>query len=124
MSSYSTRVKIFNDPVHGHIEVSELCAHIIDTPQYQRLRDISQLGGLYYVFPGASSRRFEHCIGVSYLAKKFLLKLQKIQPELNINNNDILCVEIAGKIIEIFNNFFLKFILLYIKIIIINRFNT
>eukprot|EP00981_Chlorochromonas_danica_P004377 scaffold875_cov183-Ochromonas_danica.AAC.4 len=47
--------KIFNDPIHGHIEISSLAVHIMDTPQFQRLRDISQLGGTYYVFPGAAS---------------------------------------------------------------------
>lgn len=47
--------KIFNDPVHGHIELSRLAVRVIDTPQFQRLRDIGQLGGLYYVFPGAAS---------------------------------------------------------------------
>lgn len=35
---------MFNDPIHGHIELSELCIKIIDTPQFQRLRYISQLG--------------------------------------------------------------------------------
>jgi HD superfamily phosphohydrolase len=88
--------KIFNDPIHGHIEISSLCVKIIDTPQFQRLRDISQLGGVYYVFSGASSKRFEHCIGVSHLAKTFAKKLSSEQPSLNITPSDILCVEIAG----------------------------
>lgn len=88
--------KIFNDPIHGHIELSSLCVQIIDTPQFQRLRDISQLGGVYYVFSGAASRRFEHCVGVSYLAKEFAVQLRDRQPELGISPEDILCVEIAG----------------------------
>eukprot|EP01039_Chlorochromonas_danica_P010828 gene10828-12038_t len=88
--------KIFNDPIHGHIEISSLAVHIMDTPQFQRLRDISQLGGTYYVFPGAASNRFEHCLGVSYLAKVFVSHLQENQPELCINEKEILCLEIAG----------------------------
>lgn len=79
-------MKIFNDPIHGHIAVSDICVKIIDTPQFQRLRDISQLGGVYYVFSGASSKRFEHCIGVSYLAKLFVEQLRERQPELDITN--------------------------------------
>ena len=90
--------KVFNDPIHGHIDVSDLCVKIIDTPHFQRLRDIGQLGGLYFVFSGASSNRFEHSIGVSHLAKLFAQKLATTQPELNITPEDILCVEIAGLI--------------------------
>ncbi|XP_056446307.1 deoxynucleoside triphosphate triphosphohydrolase SAMHD1-like [Gadus chalcogrammus] len=88
--------KVFNDPIHGHIELHPLLVKIIDTPQFQRLRNIKQLGGTYYVFPGASHNRFEHSIGVAYLAGELANSLQKKQPELNINERDILCVEIAG----------------------------
>lgn len=88
--------KIFNDPIHGHFELSTLSVKIIDTPQFQRLRDISQLGGVYYVFSGASSKRFEHSIGVSYLARTFIERLAEKQPELHITQSDILCIEIAG----------------------------
>ncbi|XP_052062379.1 deoxynucleoside triphosphate triphosphohydrolase SAMHD1-like [Mytilus californianus] len=88
--------KIFNDPVNGHTEVHPLCIKIIDTPQFQRLRDLKQSGTCYFVYPGATNNRFEHCIGVCYLAGQLVRMLQKRQPELNITNKDILCVEIAG----------------------------
>lgn len=55
--------QVFNDPIHGHVEVHPLLIKIIDTPQFQRLRNIKQLGGTYFVFPGASHNRFEHSIG-------------------------------------------------------------
>lgn len=88
--------KIFNDCIHGHIELSWLSCKIIDTPQFQRLRDISQLGGVYYVFGCAASKRFEHSIGVSHLARTFISFLAQNQPELHITREEILCVEIAG----------------------------
>ncbi|XP_059908093.1 deoxynucleoside triphosphate triphosphohydrolase SAMHD1-like [Gadus macrocephalus] len=90
--------KVFNDPIHGHIELHPLLVKIIDTPQFQRLRNIKQLGGAYYVFPGASHNRFEHSIGVGYLAGELAKSLQKKQPkdELKITERDILCVQIAG----------------------------
>ena len=59
--------QVFNDPIHGHIELHPVCISVIDTPQFQRLRYLKQLGGTYYVFPGASHNRFEHSIGWGYI---------------------------------------------------------
>ncbi|XP_074867790.1 deoxynucleoside triphosphate triphosphohydrolase SAMHD1 isoform X2 [Carettochelys insculpta] len=89
-------MKVFNDPIHGHIDIHPLLVRIIDTPQFQRLRYIKQLGGTYYVFPGASHNRFEHSLGVGYLAGCLVRALHERQPELEINQRDILCVQIAG----------------------------
>ncbi|XP_077573650.1 deoxynucleoside triphosphate triphosphohydrolase SAMHD1 [Stigmatopora nigra] len=88
--------KVFNDPIHGHVELHPLLVKIVDTPQFQRLRNIKQLGGAYFVFPGASHNRFEHSIGVCYLAGQLVNALDKRQPELLITRRDILCVQIAG----------------------------
>ena len=38
----------------------------------QRLRRLRQLAGSEYVYPGANHTRFEHCVGVMYLAGKVL----------------------------------------------------
>ncbi|XP_037351402.1 deoxynucleoside triphosphate triphosphohydrolase SAMHD1 [Talpa occidentalis] len=89
-------MKVINDPIHGHIELHPLLIRIIDTPQFQRLRYIKQLGGGYYVFPGASHNRFEHSLGVGYLAGCLVRELREKQPELQINERDELCVQIAG----------------------------
>ncbi|XP_053353441.1 deoxynucleoside triphosphate triphosphohydrolase SAMHD1-like isoform X1 [Clarias gariepinus] len=92
----STEPKVFNDLIHGHIELHPLLVRIIDTPQFQRLRNIKQLGGAYFVFPGASHNRFEHSIGVAYLAGCLVKALRDKQPELDITEQDVLCVQIAG----------------------------
>nr|4MZ7_A Chain A, Deoxynucleoside triphosphate triphosphohydrolase SAMHD1 [Homo sapiens]4MZ7_B Chain B, Deoxynucleoside triphosphate triphosphohydrolase SAMHD1 [Homo sapiens]4RXO_A Chain A, Deoxynucleoside triphosphate triphosphohydrolase SAMHD1 [Homo sapiens]4RXO_B Chain B, Deoxynucleoside triphosphate triphosphohydrolase SAMHD1 [Homo sapiens]4RXO_C Chain C, Deoxynucleoside triphosphate triphosphohydrolase SAMHD1 [Homo sapiens]4RXO_D Chain D, Deoxynucleoside triphosphate triphosphohydrolase SAMHD1 len=89
-------MKVINDPIHGHIELHPLLVRIIDTPQFQRLRYIKQLGGGYYVFPGASHNRFEHSLGVGYLAGCLVHALGEKQPELQISERDVLCVQIAG----------------------------
>ncbi|XP_029912103.1 deoxynucleoside triphosphate triphosphohydrolase SAMHD1-like isoform X2 [Myripristis murdjan] len=89
-------MKVFNDPIHGHMEIHPLLVKFIDTPQFQRLRNIKQLGAAYYVYPGASHNRFEHSIGVAHLAGQFLQALRDRQPDLDITDEDILCVQIAG----------------------------
>jgi len=88
--------KLLNDPVHGHIEIPSLCIRVIDTPQFQRLRNIKQLGTTYWVFPGASHNRFEHSIGVCHLAGELAKSLQRRQPYLKITEADVLCVQLAG----------------------------
>uniref|UniRef100_A0A3Q3GN73 HD domain-containing protein n=1 Tax=Labrus bergylta TaxID=56723 RepID=A0A3Q3GN73_9LABR len=88
--------QVFNDPIHGSIELHPLLIKIIDTPQFQRLRFIKQLGGVYFVYPGASHNRFEHSIGVGYLAGKLAEALRSRQTELKIDDRDVLCVQIAG----------------------------
>lgn len=94
--SHVETMKVMNDPIHGHIELHPLLIRIIDTPQFQRLRYIKQLGGGYYVFPGASHNRFEHSLGVGYLAGCLVRALHEKQPELQISERDMLCVQIAG----------------------------
>ncbi|KAM8754342.1 deoxynucleoside triphosphate triphosphohydrolase SAMHD1-like [Acanthopagrus schlegelii] len=88
--------KVFNDPIHGHLALHPLLIKIIDTKQFQRLRYIKQLGGAYFVYPGASHNRFEHSIGVAHLAGELARALRTRQPELEITDEDILCVQIAG----------------------------
>ncbi|XP_055955540.1 deoxynucleoside triphosphate triphosphohydrolase SAMHD1-like, partial [Patella vulgata] len=88
--------QVLNDPVHGHIEIHPLCIKIIDTPEFQRLRSLKQMGPVYNVYPGASHNRFEHSIGVCHLAGEMVSRLQKQQPELGVTDEDVLCVKIAG----------------------------
>ena len=37
---------MFYDPIHGAIELHSLLVKIVDTPQFQRLRYIKQMGGI------------------------------------------------------------------------------
>ncbi|MEM2947780.1 MAG: HD domain-containing protein, partial [Candidatus Bathyarchaeia archaeon] len=58
------------DPVHGYVYITEKEKEIIDSYPVQRLRRLRQLAGSEYVYPGANHTRFEHSIGVMYLAGK------------------------------------------------------
>ncbi|KAG9105682.1 hypothetical protein FRC07_009124 [Ceratobasidium sp. 392] len=95
-STFDGYTRQFKDPVHDYIEIPPYLSCIVDTPQFQRLRELKQLGSAYYVFPGASHNRFEHCLGVAHLARKMVEGLHSRQPELGISQRDIKCVTIAG----------------------------
>jgi hypothetical protein len=56
------------DPVHGYVYITEEEKEIIDSFPVQRLRRLRQLAGTEYVYPGANHTRFEHSVGVMYLA--------------------------------------------------------
>jgi HD superfamily phosphohydrolase len=56
------------DPVHGYVYITEEEKEIIDSFPLQRLRRLRQLAGTEYVYPGANHTRFEHSVGVMYLA--------------------------------------------------------
>jgi len=66
------------DPLHGLIrfdgsdEIDRLAWDLINTPAFQRLRRIKQLGFSEYVFPGATHSRFSHSIGVYHTARILL----------------------------------------------------
>ena len=37
-------LQIFNDPIHGSIQLDQVLVDVIDTPEFQRLRRIKQTG--------------------------------------------------------------------------------
>lgn len=63
--------KIVQDPINGPVKISTPLQKIIDTPEFQRLRYIRQLGMCHLVFPGANHTRFEHSVGTMHLAMMF-----------------------------------------------------
>jgi HD superfamily phosphohydrolase len=91
-------MKLIFDPLYGYIEFEQYLLDIIDTPEFQRLRDIKQLGCAAYVFPSASHTRFEHSLGVSYLCGMFIKNIRDNQPELVITDDDIRRIKISGLI--------------------------
>lgn len=62
------KLKIFNDPVYGFINISDpLLFDVLEHPYFQRLRRIKQLGLSHLVYPGALHTRFHHALGAMYL---------------------------------------------------------
>jgi HD superfamily phosphohydrolase len=54
------------DVLYGFIPITEWEGRIINSPFFQRLRWIKQLGFSNYIFPGAEHNRFAHVIGVMH----------------------------------------------------------
>lgn len=67
--------KIIRDLVHGYIKIDENIAEIIDTPSFQRLKDIAQLTA-HHLYPSANHTRFEHSLGVMHLSEVFFTQLK------------------------------------------------
>jgi uncharacterized protein len=71
-------IKRIRDPVHGLItfdfsdEVDKAAWHLINTPDFQRLRRVKQLGVSEFTFPGATHTRLSHSIGVFHLARRLM----------------------------------------------------
>ncbi|MCK4823960.1 HD domain-containing protein, partial [bacterium] len=77
MANIDFEYKTINDPVHGSIKVSETELAVINTPSFQRLRGLKQLGLAEYVFPGATHTRFAHSLGVLHIASQMLIAIEK-----------------------------------------------
>ena len=90
------------DAVHGQVKQPGICVAIMDTPEFNRLRKIQQLGLCSRVFKDASHNRFSHSVGVSHLAGKFAtqlnehLKREQQNSKIIATERDIVCVQIAG----------------------------
>ncbi len=67
-----TRAKVIHDSIH---QTNFFLPHevaLIDLPIVQRLRRISQTDVASYVYPSANHSRFEHTLGVTVLAGRFI----------------------------------------------------
>ena len=93
--------KQVQDRVHGQITLDRLLLLVMDTPDFQRLDNIKQLGGCSYIYPSATHTRKEHSIGVCHLAGLMVKHLRNTQPALGIDDDDELCVKLAGLVHDI-----------------------
>lgn len=59
------------------VGISSLVREIIDTPEFQRLRRITQLSLTHLVYPSATHTRFSHSIGAYYMAEKYAAALMQ-----------------------------------------------
>jgi HD superfamily phosphohydrolase len=89
--------RVYHDPLHGAIALDSsdptehLLIRLIDTPAFQRLRRIRQLGVASLTFHGAESSRFTHSLGVMAIARRAFDRLAKHYPALHPYRPVVLC---------------------------------
>ena len=76
------RSQRIRDPLHNLIEFGtdqfeRTMWQVIQTPPFQRLRRIRQLGFSEMVFPGATHTRFAHSIGVFHIARQLVKVIER-----------------------------------------------
>lgn len=62
-------MKQIKDPIYGYVDIDDFCLPLIDTAEFQRLRNIVQTG-YQALYPSVLHNRFVHSIGVYHLGKK------------------------------------------------------
>lgn len=82
----STKIKEIIDPCVGYVKIFSWEIAILDTPLFQRLRTVTQLGLAYIVYPTLTYSRFEHTIGVLGRLNQVLVGLKEKHGG---NTNDI-----------------------------------
>jgi HD superfamily phosphohydrolase len=80
-------VEIIRDPLWNNIRLDPLSFELIDTPAFQRLRYVRQLGLAFLVYPGATHSRFEHALGTYHLARRTLALFEE-QPDFGAVGRD------------------------------------
>ena len=96
--------RTYHDPLHGGIAldsrdpVESLLITLIDTPAFQRLRRIRQLGPASLTFHGAESSRFTHSVGVMAIARRAFDRIATHYPQLRPHRATVLCAALLHDI--------------------------
>ena len=91
---------MIRDEIHRDIFVPAHIARLIDTREFQRLRNIQQLATCHYVFPAATHNRFSHSLGAYHLARTLCEHLSEVQAGI-ISDDDAELVSIAALLHDI-----------------------
>ena len=94
-------VEIIRDPLWNNIRLDPLAFELIDTPAFQRLRYVRQLGLAFLVYPGATHARFEHALGTYHLARRTLTLFEEQDEYAAVGRDECQLVRIAALLHDI-----------------------
>lgn len=84
MFALCQETKVMRDPVHGYIHIRyQVIWDCINTPVFQRLRRIHQLGGTYQVYHTAEHSRFSHSLGVYEVVRRMISEVDDLRQSLS-----------------------------------------
>ena len=67
--------KLYQDQIYGPKVLTPLAVEIIDTPEFQRLEGIKQLGFANATYRGAKHSRLSHSIGTYFMTKTMMRRI-------------------------------------------------
>jgi HD superfamily phosphohydrolase len=76
--------------LNGNDPADRLVIDLIDTPEFQRLRRVHQLGVSFFTFHGAEGSRFTHSVGVMHIASRLVDMVSERTPSVNKHRRLIL----------------------------------
>ena len=94
-------VEIIRDPLWNNIRIDPLSFELIDTPAFQRLRYVRQLGLAFLVYPGATHSRFEHALGTYHLARRTLSLFEEHEDYHALGRDECMLARIAALLHDI-----------------------
>lgn len=94
--------KVIRDPVHDLIRIEcPVVIQLMETPAFQRLRRIRQLGLAYLTYPGAEHSRFTHSLGAYHLATRMAESINQNAGREIIHEEERRALGIAGLLHDI-----------------------
>lgn len=88
------------DGVFGYINLTAVEKQIIDTPIFQRLHHIKQLGMANIIWPNAVHTRFAHSLGVMHIIDRIITHIRKVE-QYKINENQHQTLRLAALLHDI-----------------------
>ncbi len=97
----ATGNKIIHDPIWGSVVFHPWEVRLIDSPLFQRLRNVNQVGLADSTYPAARHTRFEHSLGTAAIASRMMEQLyseSRQRPEVAsvIGEDEIRLVRLAA----------------------------